>query len=138
MQLVDLDDGMAKVTKELPQAVLQSSTDLIYVSSIEGGITRKPGKKSFLYYNAGGDRIRDPQEIGRFSAMAIPPAYTDVVISANPNSHLQAIGIDARGRKQYRYHPDWSAERGRAKFEKLSSFADSLPEIRERVDRDLA
>jgi DNA topoisomerase-1 len=70
--------------------------------------------------------------------MAIPLAYTGVVISANPNSHLQAIGIGARGRKQYRYHPDWSAERSRAKFEKLSSFADRLPEIKQRVDRDLA
>jgi DNA topoisomerase-1 len=69
--------------------------------------------------------------------MAIPPAYTDVIISANPNSHLQAIGIDARGRRQYRYHADWSAERGKAKFERLPSFADSLPRVRERVDRDL-
>jgi len=137
MQQVDLDDGLVRVTKELPQAVLQN-TGLVYASSLEGGITRKLGSKSFLYYDAGGNRIRDPKEIARFSAMAIPPAYTDVVISANPNSHLQAIGIDARGRKQYRYHPDWSAERGRAKFEKLSSFADSLPDIRERVDRDLA
>jgi DNA topoisomerase-1 len=137
MLQVELDEGMAKVTKELPHEVLQSS-GLVYASSLEGGITRKLGKKGFLYYDAGGNRIRDPQETARFSAMAIPPAYTDVVISANPNSHLQAIGIDARGRKQYRYHPDWSAERDRAKFEKLSSFANSLPEIRQRVDIDLS
>lgn len=128
---------MAKVTKDLPEAVLQRS-GLVYASSLEHGITRKPGKKGFLYFDATGCRIRDPRELARFSAMAIPPAYTGVVISPNPNSHLQAVGIDARGRKQYRYHPDWSAERGRAKFEKLSLFADSLPEIRERVDRDLA
>lgn len=137
MEQVDLSGDMAKVTKALPAAVLQSS-GLVYSSSLEGGITRKPGKTGFLYYDASGNRIRDPQELARFAAMAIPPAYTDVVISANPNSHLQAIGVDARGRKQYRYHSDWSAERGKAKFEKLSSFADRLPEIRERVDRDLA
>lgn len=69
--------------------------------------------------------------------MAIPPAYTDVVISTNPLSHLQAIGKDARGRRQYRYHPDWHAERNKAKFERLVDFADRLPDLRERVERDL-
>jgi DNA topoisomerase-1 len=137
MHQVDLVEGMALVTRDLPQAVFQGS-GLVYASSLEGGITRKPGKNGFLYFDASGNRIRDPRELARFSAMAIPPAYTDVVISPDPNAHLQASGIDARGRKQYRYHPDWSAERGRAKFEKLATFANCLPEIRERVDRDLA
>lgn len=137
MKHIDLSQTSANVRKELPDALMPSS-GLVYVSSLEGGISRKLGKKGFLYYDAGGNRIRDPEELARFSAMAIPPAYTDVVISANPHSHLQAIGIDARGRRQYRYHADWSAERGRAKFEKLAAFADSLPDIRERVDRDLA
>ena len=137
MLQVDLADNVAKVTRELPQAVMEGS-GLVYASTLEGGVTRKPAKKGFLYYDAAGNRIRDPQELARFSSLAIPPAYTNVIISSNPNSHLQAIGIDARGRKQYRYHPDWSAERGRAKFERLASFADRLPEIRERVDRDLA
>lgn len=137
MHLIDRADSLAKMTKELPQAVIEGS-GLVYISSLDGGITRKLGKKGFLYYDAGGNRIRHPEELARFSAMAIPPAYTDVVISPNPNSHLQAVGTDARGRRQYRYHPDWSAERGRAKFEKLASFADSLPQIRERVDHDLA
>jgi DNA topoisomerase-1 len=75
--------------------------------------------------------------LGRIASLAIPPAYTDVLISADPNSHLQAIGVDAKGRRQYRYHADWSAERVRAKFEKLPLFADNLPKIRERVDHDL-
>lgn len=110
---------------------------LVYSPSLEGGITRRQGKRGFLYYDAAGKPVRDPQEIARFSALAIPPAYRDVVISPNPNAHLQATGIDARGRRQYRYHPAWSAERARAKFDRLGAFADRLPAIRERVDRDL-
>jgi DNA topoisomerase-1 len=111
--------------------------ELVYLSRLEDGITRKPGKNGFLYYDADGRRIKDPVEIGRISALAIPPAYTEVLISPQPNTHLQAIGKDARGRKQYRYHPDWHAERGKAKFALLPSFADRLPRIRERVDHDL-
>lgn len=137
MRQIGLDDDIAKVTRGLPDAVLTTS-GLVYCASLEGGITRRQGKNGFLYYDAGGNRIRDPAELARFASMAIPPAYTNVIISANPNSHLQAIGVDARGRKQYRYHPDWSAERGRAKFEKLPLFADSLPRVRERVDLDLS
>jgi DNA topoisomerase-1 len=136
MQPIGLDDDNANITRTLPEAVLTSS-GLVYTSSLEGGITRKQGKNGFLYYDAVGNRIRDTVVLGRIASLAIPPAYTDVVISANPNSHLQAIGVDARGRRQYRYHAEWSAERGRAKFEKLPSFADSLPKVRERVDHDL-
>lgn len=134
MQHVELKD-FAKV-RTLPDSIL-SSSGLIYSASLEGGITRKQGKNGFLYYDGGGNRVRDPKELARLASLAIPPAYTDVVISANPNSHLQAIGVDARGRRQYRYHAEWSAERGKAKFEKLPLFADSLPKVRERVDRDL-
>ncbi|RYD43654.1 MAG: DNA topoisomerase IB, partial [Verrucomicrobiaceae bacterium] len=124
------------IVRTLPDAVL-SSSGLVYSASLEGGITRKPGKSGFLYYDGSGNRIRHRLELARIASLAIPPAYTDVVISANPNSHLQATGVDARGRRQYRYHADWSAERGKAKFEKLPLFADSLPKVRERVDRDI-
>lgn len=136
MQHIELGTEGLTVSKSLPDAVTEGS-GLIYASSLEGGITRRQGKHGFLYYDAGGNRVTDPTELGRIAKLAIPPAYTDVVISSNPMSHLQAIGVDARGRRQYRYHPDWSAERGKAKFEKLSQFADRLPEIRERVDSDL-
>lgn len=84
-----------------------------------------------------GRRVTDPAEITRLNALAIPPAYTDVVISTNPLSHLQAVGTDARGRRQYRYHAEWHMERGRAKFERLVDFAARLPDLRERVDLDL-
>lgn len=110
---------------------------LVYVSSLEGGVVRKPGRNGFLYFDKTGARIRDADELSRIAALAIPPAYTDVLSSADRNTHLQAVGVDARGRKQYRYHPDWVAERGKAKFDKLVSFAQSLPDIRQRVDRDL-
>jgi DNA topoisomerase I len=110
---------------------------LVYVPGLDTGITRKMGANGFLYYRPDGRRITEAAEIARLNSLAIPPAYTDVVISTNPFSHLQAIGRDARGRRQYRYHPDWHAERGKAKFERLVSFADSLPDLRERVEHDL-
>ncbi|SFB50788.1 DNA topoisomerase-1 [Rhizobium sp. NFR07] len=113
------------------------ASGLVYVPGLETGITRKMGAKGFLYYRPDGRRITEAAEISRLNALAIPPAYTDVVISTNPFSHLQAIGRDARGRRQYRYHSDWHAERGKAKFERLVSFADRLPDLRERVEIDL-
>jgi len=113
------------------------ASGLVYVPGLETGITRNVGAKGFLYYRPDGRRIKEAEEIKRLNALAIPPAYTDVVISTNPFSHLQAIGKDARGRRQYRYHADWHAERGIAKFERLVDFADCLPDLRERVEQDL-
>ncbi|WP_407703773.1 DNA topoisomerase IB [Xaviernesmea oryzae] len=124
--------------KQADAELLQEvQSELVYLSTLEGGITRREGKRGFLYYDAQGNRVKDPAEIERIAALAIPPAYSDVLISPVPNSHLQAIGIDARGRKQYRYHPDWHAERGKAKFALLPAFAASLPKIRVQVDEDL-
>lgn len=113
------------------------TSGLVYIAGLESGITRKQGRNGFLYYMPDGRRITDKSEIARLNALAIPPAYTDVIISTNPYSHLQAIGTDVRGRRQYRYHSEWHAERGRAKFERLVDFAGRLPDIRERVDMDL-
>lgn len=118
-------------------AMQKAVAELVYLSNLEGGISRKPGKRAFLYYDADGRRIEDRAELDRIAALAIPPAYTDVLISVDPHSHLQATGRDARGRKQYRYHPEWSAERGKTKFAQLPEFAARLPKIRERVDSDL-
>jgi DNA topoisomerase IB len=124
-------------TQRSRDAMQKAATELVYLSSLNGGITRKPGKRAFLYYDADGRRIEDRGELDRIAALAIPPAYTDVLISVDPNSHLQATGRDARGRKQYRYHPEWSAERGKSKFAQLPDFAARLPRIREKVDTDL-
>lgn len=118
-------------------AITGGASELIYVSGLQGGITRRPGRNGFLYYDPAGRRIADGGELERVAALGIPPAYTDVVISADPASHLQATGIDARGRRQYIYHPAWRQERGQAKFDRLPDFAAALPDIRERVDRDL-
>lgn len=132
-----MSQAISKVDVNAAVAEARLHSGLIYVSSLEKGITRKQGKNGFLYYLSDGSRIADRMEIARLNALAIPPAYMDVVISTNPLSHLQAIGTDSRGRKQYRYHPDWHSERGRAKFDHLVDFADSLPDIRQRVDTDL-
>jgi DNA topoisomerase IB len=118
-------------------AETNDTSELIYAAEIEDPVTRKPMKAGFAYYDAQGRRITDKGEIARINALAIPPAYVDVAISSNPNAHLQATGRDARGRKQYRYHSKWSAERGEAKFSQLPAFAQALPKIRERVDTDL-
>jgi len=129
-----------ELDEESAQAALSeasSARGLVFTANLETGITRRPSKKGFGYYDAGGTRITDPAELDRISALAIPPAYTEVLISADLNSHLQATGRDARGRKQYRYHPEWTAERDRSKFERLADFGSALPAIRKKVDSDL-
>ncbi|NTJ66549.1 DNA topoisomerase IB [Agrobacterium rhizogenes] len=132
-----MNQMLSKVGLAAAAAEAKLNSGLIYIPGLETGITRKQGKKGFLYYSPAGSRITRPSEIARLDALAVPPAYTNVVISTNPLSHLQAIGTDARGRKQYRYHPDWQSERDRAKFDRLVDFADCLPDIRRRVDGDL-
>ena len=130
-QPIEKDD----VASAAAQAKLSSG--LVYSAGLESGITRKMGENGFHYYSPDGSRIMERTEIARLNALAIPPAYTNVIISPDPFSHLQAIGTDARGRKQYRYHSEWHAERGRTKFERLVDFGGRLPDIRERVDADL-
>lgn len=110
---------------------------LVYVANLENGIRRERDGDGFRYFAANGRRITSEKELARIASLAIPPAYEDVRISPDPNSHLQATGRDARGRKQYRYHPAWSDHRGEAKFSLLPAFAAALPGIRERVDTDL-
>jgi DNA topoisomerase-1 len=118
----------------LPESL---SPDLVYAPEIANPITRKLGKRGFLYYDHLGTRIKDADVIARINKLAIPPAYQNVAIASNPQAHLQAIGWDVRGRKQYRYHPLWTEGRGQAKFSLLPEFGESLPLIRSRVDQDL-
>jgi DNA topoisomerase-1 len=101
------------------------------------GYTRKPLKDGFAYLDVAGTRIDDADEIARINALAIPPAYIDVWICPDSRGHLQATGRDARGRKQYRYHPRWRDTRDADKFERLAAFGRALPKIRARVTRDL-
>ena len=111
---------------------------LRYASDDRPGITRRRSGRGFSYRDTDGQTIRDPETLRRIRSLAIPPAWTEVWISPWPNSHVQATGRDARGRKQHRYHPDWHARRGEEKFERMIAFANALPGIREQVDADLA
>jgi DNA topoisomerase-1 len=114
------------------------SAGLRYVSDTMPGIRRKRAGKGFAYIGQDGKIIRDGKELARIRALAIPPAYTDVWICPLPNGHIQATGRDARGRKQYRYHPKWREVRDETKFGRMLAFSEALPQIRERVEQDLA
>ncbi|MEI5999587.1 DNA topoisomerase IB [Paraburkholderia bengalensis] len=102
------------------------------------GFTRRKLKDAFVYFDCAGKRIDDEAQIARIQALAIPPAYTDVWICPDPRGHIQATGRDARGRKQYRYHPQWRETRDADKFARMAAFGRALPKIRARVARDLA
>ena len=86
-------------------------TKLIYVDDDLPGITRKRSGRGWAYYDAHGKLIRDPDERVRLNAIALPPAYVDAWFCPAPNGHILATGIDAKGRKQYRYHPEFRAQR---------------------------
>ncbi|WP_053226991.1 DNA topoisomerase IB [Solirubrobacter soli] len=102
------------------------------------GITRRRAGRGFAYYEAGGERVTEPDVVERIRALGIPPAWKDVWICTDPNGHLQATGIDAAGRKQYRYHDAWRVRRDAEKFEDMTRFAKALPRLREQVEADLA
>ena len=110
---------------------------LEYVSDAAPGIRRQKTGESFEYIGPDGPVVTDPDTITRISRLAIPPAWKDVWICADPQGHLQAVGRDARDRKQYRYHADWSAVRDAAKYKRLAAFGTALPLIREIRDEHL-
>jgi DNA topoisomerase I len=110
---------------------------LRYTSDTQPGIRRSKHGSTFRYHAPGGRRVTDPAELARIRALVIPPAWRDVWICTDPRGHLQATGRDARGRKQYRYHPKWRQVRDETKFYRMIAFAQALPQIRERTARDL-
>jgi DNA topoisomerase-1 len=103
----------------------------------EKGFVRRHGGKGFEYLDARGARVADAETLERIRSLAIPPAWSDVWICADERGHLQATGRDARGRKQYRYHPRWRELRDADKFDHLMEFARVLPRIRRRVREDI-
>jgi len=111
---------------------------LRYVSDTMPGIRRQRAGKGFRYIDPNGRAVRDPKTLERIRSLVIPPAYTDVWICPATNGHIQATGRDARGRKQYRYHPRWREVRDETKFGRMLAFAAALPKIRARLERDLA
>src|SRR5579875_1718292 len=110
---------------------------LRYVSDKKPGITRVRVESGFEYHDIDGSLITNEEVLARIRKLAIPPAYTDVWICRDPRGHLQAVGRDARGRKQYRYHPRWRAVRDENKYGKMLIFGRVLPKIREQVAHDL-
>lgn len=129
----------SKIVKIMKDPVASAkAVHLIYTSDAEtAGITRKKTGEKFSYYKDG-EKIKNKEEITRINKLVIPPAWENVWICAIDNGHLQATGIDVKNRKQYRYHPLWSALRNHTKFYRMLKFGYALPEIRLHVEKDLA
>ena len=126
------------IPRALPPPAAAAAAGLRYALDEGAGLTRARAGKGFTYRDARGRTIRDASQLARIRSLAIPPAWTDVWISPAATGHIQATGRDAKGRKQYRYHPRWRTARDETKYQRLMAFARLLPRIRARVDRDLA
>jgi DNA topoisomerase-1 len=111
---------------------------LRYLNGASGGIRRLQAGRGFRYVRGDGRGVRDATTLSRIRSLVIPPAWRDVWIAPLDDAHLQATGRDARGRKQYRYHPRWRELRDEVKYSRMAAFAAALPRIRARVRRDLA
>src|SRR3954471_6958377 len=104
------------------------------------GITRRRrsrNSKTWIYEDAHGQPVTDPETIARIDALVLPPAWQDVWIAPHANNHIQAVGTDAAGRRRYRYHDEWRRKRDLEKFDRILDFADMLPALRRRVLADL-
>lgn len=124
-------------TIEMTPVESAKAAGLRYVTDAKPGIRRKRVGKHFSYIGPDGRPIRDEKKLQRIRSLAIPPAWTDVWICPEPRGHLQATGRDAKGRKQYRYHPQWRKVRDETKYDRMVAFGRTLPVIRERVEHDL-
>ena len=110
---------------------------LVHVSSDDPGYTRKGRGKGFTYFDEHGKKISSKEELDRIKKLRIPPAWKNVWICPRPNGHLQATGIDSRGRKQYLYHSIWTEKSNLDNFDRMEGFAKALPDIRKSIERDL-
>jgi len=110
---------------------------LRYVTDGFAGISRTRSGKGWSYHDPDGSLIKDAAERKRLNALAVPPAWTDVWICPDPDGHIQVTARDARGRKQYRYHPSYRDARDQSKFRRMLEFSEILPVLRQRVERDL-
>ena len=125
--------------RTLPSDPRESATvaGLRYVTCASPGFRRRRSGNGFAYYDRQGALIRDREALRRIRSLALPPAWRDVWICSLANGHLQATGVDARGRRQYRYHPEYRRVRNHTKFNRLLDFADALPGVRQQVNKDL-
>lgn len=115
----------------------QQKQRLRHSSDSEPGYSRTRKGRYWAYFDENGERVTDRETIDRLNSIALPPAYTDAWFCKDSNGHLQATGIDDRGRKQYRYHPDYRARADKKKFESLTDFGHALGRIRARIEEDL-
>jgi DNA topoisomerase-1 len=123
---------------QVPEAeAAAEAAGLRYVSDDAPGISRQKKGRYFAYFKPDGARVTDEATLERIRSLAIPPAYTDVWICPRADGHIQATGRDAKGRKQYRYHPRFREHRDTTKYEHMLEFAQALPAIRARVDSDM-
>lgn len=116
----------------------EARPDLCYVDDRIPGIGRKRRGRAWHYFDAKGKRIADRAEIDRLNAIGMPPAYERVWFCPDPNGHIQAIGYDSKGRRQYRYHPEFRARRDSRKYDKLAAFGRALAALRKQVNADIA
>jgi DNA topoisomerase I len=131
-------DSRSATSQRRDAIAAAAAAGLHYVNAGDAGYLRIGGKNGIQLRDRHGTLVRDARVRERVRRLVIPPAWTDVWICASPSGHIQAVGRDARGRKQYIYHPAWNALRGQTKFERLVPFARALPRIRARIARDLA
>ncbi|MDQ0462561.1 DNA topoisomerase IB [Caulobacter ginsengisoli] len=127
---------MARDTVEFPAAA--EAAGLCYGDDREPGYRRLRHGKGFSYLDTDGRPLRDPDELDRIRGLVIPPAWTDVWICPLACGHIQAAGRDQKGRKQYRYHPQWREVRDVGKYDRLTAFGRALPRLRRQVEVDLA
>lgn len=116
----------------------QACDGILYSDPAEPGITRRKMRNGWAYYQPDGERITDRDEIDRLNHIGMPPAYSDCWFCPDPAGHLQAVGYDARGRRQYRYHPLFRSAQEMNKYDRCAAFGRALPKLRAKVERDLA
>jgi DNA topoisomerase I len=133
-----MSQAVALARKKAPPVVEAGDRKLRFSSDASPGIRRVRAGNGFRYVGPGGRPVKDAATLARIKALAIPPAWADVWICPHPDGHLQAVGRDDRGRKQYRYHAGYRAARDEAKFGRLVAFGKALPKIRRKVSRDMA
>ena len=141
--MTEIEETLLKIPAKKLKKILQDdektalAANLLYVSDTDEGIERRSKGKKFEYYYK--DKIvKDDEDLVRIKSLVIPPAWEEVWICKKENGHLQVTGIDTAGRKQYKYHPHWSLIRNRTKFYRMVEFGKALPEIREKLKRDLS
>ena len=135
--LLESDQDGSEVGAIVDHRDAAESAGLVYIDDESVGIRRRKAGKGFYYTGPTGARVADPATLARIRKLAIPPAYLDVWISPDENGHIQATGRDAKGRKQYRYHPRWTEIRDSTKYEHILDFAAGLPALRNRVSLDM-